>query len=271
MLSNRAVTSREYKLILNVRNFLDREDGIRLFWDMVRSYASHQRAKAKTRRKKDSHRQTWYLDTPGLALRRNGYVLRLRQENEQHKLTLKFRDSDRYLAAAVVLSSTDSDAKTKFEEDILPPFRSKFSHSTAIEKPGAAPKLKAVGDLLTLFPKLDLDALEVRKRSPLQRVSDFKANELAVRLGKLDFDGATEVKATLSFWYIEEIRERQLPLVAEFSFDYDAPESDGKMRLETFPRPVVAGANRLFQALQRQSGWINPNFTTKTAFAYDGF
>jgi hypothetical protein len=33
---------------------------------------------------------------------------------------------------------------------------------------------------------------------------------------------------------------------------------------------VVEGANRLFNALQKQEGWISFGTTTKTAFALEG-
>ena len=127
-----------------------------------------------------------------------------------------------------------------------------------------------VGDVVERFPELNLDALEVQESTRLELVNDFTAQEIAIKIGKLRFDEATEVKAALSLWYLEGGEEQQLPLVAEFSFDYDAPEGTQQEDLETFPQSVVLGANRLFQSLQKQAGWISPNFTTKTAFAYEG-
>ena len=78
--------------------------------------------------------------------------------------------------------------------------------------------------------------------------------------------------AGLSFWYLLGESE-ELPLVGEFSFDYDVLKNgkSDRDKLEQFPLPVVGGANRLFQALQKQAKWINFQATTKTAYAYNGF
>lgn len=88
-------------------------------------------------------------------------------------------------------------------------------------------------------------------------------------LCKFQFGGPSELKAGLSFWYLPG-GANSWPLVAEFSFDYDADEgAAGDGRLEEYPAATAGGANRLFAALHGQSGWFNPNVTTKTAFALE--
>ena len=79
-------------------------------------------------------RQTSYLDTPERALHQKRFALRLREDDDEQEfqINLKYRASDRYISAAQDLSSTQ-EGNTKFEEDILPPFVSKFSHSISIE------------------------------------------------------------------------------------------------------------------------------------------
>jgi hypothetical protein len=103
--------------------------------------------------------------------------------------------------------------------------------------------------------------------------------EVAHQLGKIWFkeevNEEVEVKCCLSFWFLQEVTEdtAELPLVAEFSFDYDLPNR-GKIKptaLEQFPVATVQQTNRFFQALQRQEGWINLKATTKTAYAYSAF
>ena len=81
-----------------------------------------------------------------------------------------------------------------------------------------------------------------------------------------------EIKPSLSFWYLLGL-EKELPLVAEFSFDYDPTknkEKEKKEQLESFLLPVVKGANQWFAAIQKQVNWLNFNSTTKTSYAYEG-
>jgi hypothetical protein len=100
-------------------------------------------------------------------------------------------------------------------------------------------------------------------------VNDFKVQEVVRNLCKLEFDEEPIIKASLSFWYLTE-EEDEWPLVGEFSFDYDALDSGAnREKLEIFPARVVEGANRLFNALQKQEGWLSSSFTTKTAFALE--
>lgn len=265
MPKNRAVTSREYKLILSVDRFEDRQKGAKVFGDLVEFLAKRQDAEVK-RQGEEQRRQTWYLDTPGLALSRHGYVLRVRKEEDEHNVTLKYRHSDRYLSACRDLSS--GEGKPKFEEDVLPPFRSKFSHSTKI-KMDDPPALKKMGDVTKLFPGIDLDEIEAKASTPVRTVKGLQANEVAHRLCKIRFGGKDpQVKACLSFWYLGS-GEGEIPLVAEFSFDYDVEDTDKSDELEQFPAHVVEGCNRLFETLQRQTAWTNPAVTTKTNYAYN--
>ena len=267
MPKNRAVTSREYKLILSVDRFEDRQKGARVFGGLVEFLANRQKVEIENQ-DREKQRLTWYLDTPGLALRRHGYVLRVRKkkEKDEYNVTLKYRHSDRYLSACRDLSSSIK-GDPKFEEDILPPFRSKFSHSTKV-KMDTAPALKTMGDVRQLYPGLDLDEIEARADSPVRPVKGFTANEVARDLCKIRFDGKDPVvKAGLSFWYLGSGKD-EIPLVAEFSFDYDVKDPDATDELEQFPAHVVQSCNRLFETLQHQTAWTNPNFTTKTSYAY---
>lgn len=92
---------------------------------------------------KEENKKTYYLDTVSQELRHNGFIVRVREEEKkgkkEYKLTLKYRSSDRYLAASQDLSVAELDIlalkktpKEKFEEDILPPFSSKFSRSISL-------------------------------------------------------------------------------------------------------------------------------------------
>lgn len=264
--TNRPVTSREYKLMLQVDRFADRDRGTKGLWRLVDFLADRNGGKAVLEDKKPEERRTWYLDTSELSLRRRGWVVRVRKETDEgkdrYKVTLKYRAADRYLSAARDLSCTRK-ADLKFEEDIIPPFASKFSHSAAT-KFKSEPEFTKFKDLVDLFP--GLKSIGVTGNPKINPVRSFRAHEIAHKIGLLDFPSRTKVKACLSFWYMLE-EPREWPLVTEFSFDFDAAETDGD-RLEEFPTRLVEHTNGFFHSLRAQSGWIDLKSTTKTAYAY---
>jgi hypothetical protein len=268
-ISNRPVTSREYKLMLNVDRFKDREQASQEFLSLLDFLVRKERGSVVEEQNEEEKRQTSYLDTPERALHQQGFALRLREEDddeEEFQINLKYRDSDRYISAAQDLSSPQR-GKTKFEEDILPPFVSKFSHSTSIET-DADPELDSMQKVMAFFP--GLRELNIDGNTPVETVNDFKVLEVARKLCKLKFGEEPIIKANLSFWYLTG-EEDEWPLVGEFSFDYDVLDSEAdEDKLEMYPHRVVEGANRLFNALQKQEGWISFNTTTKTAFALEG-
>jgi hypothetical protein len=270
---NRPITSREYKLMLNVDRFSNRASGTETFWRLVKSLAQEQGGKIHDEQPDICHRQTRYMDTADRGLRQHGFVLRVRQSSNEPKtkITLKFRDEDRYLAAIQQVSSPDQD-EAKFEEDILPPFRSKFARSSVVWVDGV-PQWPDLGHLLAHFP--GLHKLQIPKGTPLETVNGLTAHEVAVQRGKLQFGKQAGlhkeylIKVCMTFWYPSD-RDDEPPLVTEFSYDYDVLKSRlGKSRrLEQFPRQVVSAAHHLFQALQEETDWIDLGATTKTAFAY---
>ena len=262
---NRCITSREYKLMLNVDRFQERESSSLAFWQLVQFLALKQSAKVIKEQHEEEKRITWYLDTPEFALRKQGFVLRVREESDkkgkEYKTTLKYRSSDRYLSASTNVASS-MEGKFKFEEDILPPFRSKFSHSHSI-KTKKLPDLESMGDLMDIFP--GLKELNLRKKTPVNIVNGLQVQEIVRKVAQLEFGEPLKVNLGLSFWYLFG-EAGELPLVGEFSFDYE-----DETKSEQFPLPVVVGTNRWFQSLQKQSGWFNFNATTKTSYVYDGF
>jgi hypothetical protein len=267
--STRPVTSREYKLMLNMDRFKDRKQASHEFLSLLDFLVRKERGSVVEKQNGEERRQTSYLDTPEGALRQHGFALRLREEDvalEASQINLKYRASDRYISAAQDLSSPQ-EGKTKFEEDILPPFVSKFSHSTSIET-DTAPELGTMNKVMALFPGLrDLD---IDENTPVETVNNFKALEVVRNLCKLEFGEPPIIKASLSFWYLTG-GEDEWPLVGEFSFDYDVLDSEAdREKVEMYPHRVVEGANRLFNALQKQEGWISFSTTTKTAFALEG-
>ena len=262
---NRPVTSREYKLLLNVERFHDRATGAAQFLGLLELLVARAGGQITARQDKVEQRRTSYLDTVGLNLQREGFVLRLREElpaSALWQINLKYRSPDRYLAAVCDLSGP-GDSKIKFEEDILPPFVSKFSHSNTI-KVGAEPTLETLEQAIALFPGLKGIALPTATK--IATVNDFIAEETVLKVRKFTFTDALELKASLSFWY-HDPAQKGWPLVVEFSFDYDTPNPVEESQLEHYPPSVVNGATSLYAALQRQEGWLSVNSTTKTSIA----
>jgi uncharacterized protein YjbK len=265
-ISNLPVTSREYKLMLNVGRFEDRKKGTAGFLKLVEFLLDKEGAKIVPEKEpKKKERITSYLDTPELALRQKGFSLRLRDESgsgDGFQLNLKYRASDRYISAAQDLSK-NGEGEIKFEEDVVPPFVSKFSHSATIESENNI-RPTTMAAATALFPGLAL--LDIDAKTKIDTIKKFEAVEIVKRLCKFQFGNTREVKANLSFWYLPG-NEESWPLVVEFSFAYETKAA--KTELETYPIELVEGANRLFNSLQNQSGWVDLNGTTKTAFALE--
>jgi hypothetical protein len=288
--TNRPITSREYKLLLNTERFRDRVDGAKLFWRLLEFLVENQGNQvipdaADPDKDAELRRTTWYLDTPGFELQRANATLRVRNEageKKPFKVTLKYRMPDRYTAAGCdPIPDPDKVKKpdVKFEEDVTPPFASKFSYSASFRSE-ELPRIETLADAAKLFP--DLEKHGVPAVTPIQVVNGFRVHEVMHYIGKLKLDKMPSprglaaalpefvVKVSLSHWYLQE-SEDDYPLVTEFSFGFDATEEqdgDGD-RLEKFPPTVVAGANRLFRDVQNQAGWLSPFGLTKTAYLFE--
>ena len=281
-MSNRPITSREYKVMLNTDRFKNRTKGSGEFMALVAALIEEQGGEASVEFEKKK-RQVWYLDTPAFALRQNGFVLRQRQEMEaekKFKLTLKYRHSDRYLAANAKVSVSaeaedkhmedEGDIETKFEEDIIRSSVSKFSHSTSIRTVDL-PELASLADAMAIFP--GLEAVPNPDNTPLVKVNGFAAHEIKLESGKIDFGEKPKVKPCLSFWYLSD-EQNGYPLVAEFSFDYEVLDDERKRLkknpdlLGNFPMPVVNKANGFFKTLQGHVKWLDLEGSTKTASAF---
>lgn len=284
--TNRPITSREYKLLLNTERFRDRLAGAKLFWQVLTFLVENQGNAvvpddADPEKNEEKCRATWYVDTPGYELQRANITLRVREEldaKKRFKVTLKFRAPDRYTAAGCDVSCTEEvkPEDIKFEEDVVPPFVSKFSYSASF-KADKLPRLQKVGDVLELFP--GLEPYGIHESTPLAVVNGFRAHEVMQYIGKMTLDKmpaergleAPEfvVMAALSHWYLRP-DQNDYPLVTEFSFCYDAKPGTGDAdRLEKFPPTVVAGANRLFRDVQNQAGWLAQFGSTKTAYVFE--
>ena len=249
--------------MLNSHRFKDRNQGSEEFQELIAFLIKKEGGEVVERQNKEETRHTSYLDTPQFALRQNGYSLRLREEKaDEFQLNLKYRDADRYVSAGKDLSST-SKGKLKFEEDIIPPFTSRFSHSNSIEST-EKPKLDHMSAVTSLFP--GLKEIEIDEHTPVITANKLRVFELTRKLCKFQFDDTQILKASLSFWYL--LDEKHWPLVAEFSFDYDAAKTE-EGELESYSPVMVKRASAFFRSLQNHGGWLDLTTSTKTAFALE--
>jgi hypothetical protein len=264
------VTSREYKVMLLPARFPG-TDGqvlpvVERFWaDVgvllapveVDTQGSFDRVKA--------HRRIRFFDTSDNGLNRQRYMFRERVDVDsgEREVTLKYRHPDRYVAQDRDMdSSIDKDTKTKFEEDIKPPFQHLFSFSTS-QLIAQDRKVARIKDVLQLFPGLKGSLKGFTDEESLAVVDDFTARELviggaAVQLGKKH---NVSSGCVLVIWY-DNAEANGSSVVAEFSFKYG---DNG----EAYGGGTVRRAYDMFQMLQARLGdWTDADSKTKTAFVY---
>lgn len=264
------VTSREYKVMLRTHRFDGDEEalrsGVAAFWAAIGdalapldipTEGAFDTVKAR--------RLIRFFDTQDHALNSDRYIFREREDvaTGEREVTLKFRHADRYVAADRSMAPMDSaESKTKFEEDVKPPFVSVFSLSTtqALESGRALAQIQDVADL---FPGLPEELAAFDPDEPLVLVSDFVAREVvlegaSVLLGKRDISAECAIVA----WY-DEGEGDTTPVVVEFSFKY----GDGQ---EDYRGSVARDAYDILGVLQQSlNDWVDPEPKTKTAFVYD--
>lgn len=268
-MKSKPVTSREYKLLLHSEKFGDRNQGADKFSALIQNLAEEM-SYPFGEYTEEMRRITWYIDTENRDLYKNNYVLRIRDESSEkgrYKVMLKFRNPDRYISSSKK-NTSPMKFESKFEEDILPPFISMFSNSASI-KMEELPELKKVNHAIKLFPVLE--ELELKSKTPLVITSNFKAFEIARWVGAFDMGKKLPVKASLNFWY--KTKEcSKVPLVSEFSFDYDQldEETTGENEIESYPLSTVTNAEYFYRRLQTKNNWfMKDNTTTKTIYAYE--
>lgn len=263
------VTSREYKVMLTP-SLLDGDqasllDVVAGFWaDLTRALMRLDIPTTGAFSGVKARRLVRFFDTDVHAINGSSYIIREREDIDtgEREVTLKFRHPDRYVAADRSMDAADaSDVKTKFEEDVKPPFVSVFSFSTT--QPLASGRvLEQLEDVVDLFPGLAEAVTELPHDVPLVLVRDFVGREIVLEgatllLGKRDI----EAECALVVWYDEGATDTT-PVVAEFSFKYGDDAED-------YRGSVARDAYDVLRLLQEGVGdWVDPNPRTKTAFVY---
>lgn len=287
--SNRPLTSREFKIMLQPNHFMNRRKGIKELSGIIESIIERQSGKFEAHNKdNEEERRTWFLDTTACELYCDKkFLLRIRKEKELgiYDVTLKCRHPDRYVCALYDLSRPeDAEPKfenhfnTKFEEDIMTDKMtdgritsiSKFSLSASLEGK-QIPDFKTIKDLVSIFPNLELGGID--SNEPLTIVNNFKAIEITSKIGTITFSNdETDVEAELNLWYSPS--QEEPPRIIEFTFKYKATKQDkdkdkDKEMLEKYPKKLVLGASKFYESLQKRNDIVDLDTTrTKTDFVY---
>jgi hypothetical protein len=200
------VISREYKIMLKAERFFGEDQHLlekaHFFWndfvnviDRIVYDTDGDLDTIKTRR------LITFFDTATFCLRNNVYVFRERVEigtetgDEEREVTLKFRHPDRYLSGGRNMAAADGErSKTKFEEDIKPPFGSLFSHST---KQSIDPQqtLQKMSDIAGMFPDLNKNLDCFTPNETITAVGGFTAREVVITGGDFQIGRDPKVEA----------------------------------------------------------------------------
>ncbi|MBI3408548.1 MAG: hypothetical protein HY040_09360 [Planctomycetes bacterium] len=264
------VNSREYKFMLQAGRFPAGEKQVLKaagqFWrDATRIMGPLVLGANGDLNKVQDHRTIRFFDTSSQHLNRNSYIFRERAGTggKSREMTLKFRHPDRYVSADRDMDAAGkTKGKTKFEEDIKPPFQQLYSFSTTVPVP-MEQKMSAMKHVVQLFPGLKRALDGFADDEPLAVVQDFTAHEVVLGGASLYLGKRHNVHSScvLVIWY-DHTDGGGPPAVAEFSFKYGD-------RGEAYGGGTARRAYSVFQALQSQlDDWTDKDSKTKTAFVY---
>ncbi|MEI7701776.1 MAG: hypothetical protein WCK86_18410 [Planctomycetia bacterium] len=262
-MSLRRITSREYKVMLDHRLFADRRVGLRELQQVLENLLECHDLKLQGVFGNSEKRKIAFLDTPSGLLRRSQLILRHRRDRGSEgtgDFTLKCRSEDRYFAAGIDLQPLEGVPwKSKFEEDIAPPFSSRYSQSVTVSDRRVR-KPNRLSQMAAIFPALgclkDSD-LRTDGDMTLTVVRDFRPRERVYRGLKFWLSDTLPATVALILW---GITWKSPALCAELSFRFGDPK-------EHYAFPVVTSAHALFTSLQTQP-CCRPNSPTKTQLAY---
>ena len=264
--ANREVDSREYKLLLNTHLFtgneLIRTSKVNDYWKTLKRAIKEGSLKSDTSGSLslDKNRTISFYDVQGSCdLFNAGYSFRERVENDGRKVTLKFRSADQPIANAKDIRGKNSNAKSKFEEDISAPFISTYSSSTT-QKIGKNKNLNKMDDPVGLYPGLKSEHFD--ESIGINKVSHLTVSEYVYKNATADLD-SVDAEFSLTLWY-NEAESKTQAIVAEISFKYKGDHS-------RFSDEVGTRAKALFIEMQTSPqliNWNSPDSLSKTATIY---
>jgi hypothetical protein len=254
-----SVGSREYKVLLNPVAFESQPAAAanRFLTDLEASLAANGFDRTVTGNFAADHdRIVTYYDSPGTCpLHQTGYSFRERNESGDLDIELKFGSANESTSAKTDVSGSSSSAQSKLEDDITPPAKETFSHSTT-EPLKDSKNINILDDINDLFPTTTV--FNSIKSNPLVPVSGLSIHELTYE-GPTSDIGQETADFTMTVWYANG---SATPSLAEISFDVDAT-SDGD-----FTDKVTSRSQLIFNVIQGMTNWTLTPSTTKTAWVY---
>lgn len=153
-----AVTSREYKMMLNPAKFTygnESNQVNQLEYEFKNKVSAAISRNVTGNLGLNKQRQVRFFDTPqSCLLKNNGYAFRERIENGQSEVTLKFRSPDRYISAYEDLDSVTYGAEEKLEADIgansQVPYKVVYGHSNTV------PNTRYINNMKPIFLTLNV-------------------------------------------------------------------------------------------------------------------
>lgn len=257
------VTSREYKHMLNTLMFTYSNEyaAANNFGDIIESSVEYALGRnVKGHFSLEKQREVKFFDTPSSCfLKNNQYAFRERVENGQSEVTLKYRNTDRFISAYEDVSSSTYGAKTKLEEDISKStnqaFKSVYGHST---KAPNSRNINRINDIFHHFPAF-AQRYAINSHTSLLPISMLIYERVYTGM---DIDlGSIDAGISLTLWYDQIPSAQVSPVVAELSFKYKDPDAE-------YSRKVVNRAKVAFETIGNLNPWISQVALTKTAWIY---
>ncbi|WP_459621812.1 hypothetical protein [Burkholderia sp. 3C] len=254
-----SVGSREYKVLLNPVAFQSApaDAANRFLTDLEASLAANGfDSTVKKSFAADHNRTVQYFDTANsCAVRTAGYSMRERNESGSLDIELKFGSANQSTSANTDVTGSSSKASSKLEDDITPPAKETFSHSTS-EPLSSSKNINKVSDIKDLFPTTKtFDSIASTALVPVGGLS----------IHELTFDGPTsdlgqeDADFTMTVWYANG---SSTPALAEISFEVDVNDNG------VFTDKVTSRSQLIFNTIQGMTNWVQSPSSTKTAWVY---
>ena len=285
MRKTRAVTSREYKMMLQAEEFKGDNDKLARAADKFRDDLADSIAefvvpsdgkvlagdKFKPQKKK-KQATVQFFDTKRLLLRKSDFVFRRRRplSGGKAELTLKRRHPDRFLT-----SGSETGGDPKFEEDIKATrkqvFISLHSLSGKVKKVDPDVEFNRLEDIQRFYePLREQLGSAYGPDKKVHQVGDFTAEQTVLEGPEFTVSDDTIAKCALIVWYRKGGSAKR-PVVAEFSFRYD-DESLG-IGQEPFTPEIGRCCFQILQALRDEdtpvADWVDLKGPTKTKYVYE--
>ena len=169
------LNSKEYKLMLKVEIFKDKDKGIEKVIDIIKSKVKDQKGTfTEEYIPNDKSKKVWYLDTKNHELyKNNGLLTRVKENQDKTNIPLNLRlvIQIKSIASSYDLSNRKKsinyqlkEEKHKFEEDITTPFKSIYSESAEFKYKDIS-NLEKFKDIKSIYPSLDLKMSDKKEGS----------------------------------------------------------------------------------------------------------